>query len=100
MTTPAELEQVRERVRARYAQAADTVTAGGVPSCADTCAAADELGSGGCDRASRRLTLHNVHYRRSLTAAGWPVTILVPSHGSWRISLILANDQQIRREDR
>jgi len=28
MTTPAELDQVRERVRARYAQAADTVLAG------------------------------------------------------------------------
>jgi hypothetical protein len=37
MTTPAELGQVRERVRARYAQTASTVTAGGVPSCGDTC---------------------------------------------------------------
>ncbi len=46
MTTPAELDQVRERVRARYAQAADTVTAGGVPSCTDTCAGADEPGPG------------------------------------------------------
>ena len=51
MTTPAELEQVRERVRARYAQAADTVIAGGVPSCGvpscgDACAGADEPGTG------------------------------------------------------
>ena len=46
MTTPAELDQVRERVRARYAQAARTVTAGGVPSCTDTCAGADEPGTG------------------------------------------------------
>ncbi len=46
MTTRAELEQVRARVRARYAQAADTVTGGGVPSCADTRAAADEPGTG------------------------------------------------------
>jgi hypothetical protein len=28
MTTPTELDQVRERVRGRYAQAASTVTAG------------------------------------------------------------------------
>jgi arsenite methyltransferase len=36
MTTPAEIDQVRDRVRARYAQAASTVTAGGVPSCGGT----------------------------------------------------------------
>ena len=46
MTTPAELDQVRERVRARYAQAAGTVTAGGVPSCTDTCAGVGEPGPG------------------------------------------------------
>jgi arsenite methyltransferase len=46
MTTPAELNQVRNWVRARYAQAASTVTAGGPPSCADTCADADEPGTG------------------------------------------------------
>lgn len=45
MTTPAELDQVRERVRARYAQAADTVTAGGIPSCSDSHAGADESGT-------------------------------------------------------
>ena len=44
MTTPAELDQVRDRVRARYAQAADTVMAGGVPSCGDT--RTDEPGTG------------------------------------------------------
>ncbi len=46
MTTPAELDQVRERVRARYAQAAGTVAAGGVPSCADTCAGTGQPGTG------------------------------------------------------
>jgi arsenite methyltransferase len=46
MTTPAELDQVRERVRARYAQAAGTVSAGGVPSCADTFADGGEPGTG------------------------------------------------------
>ena len=46
MTVPAELDQVRERVRARYAQAASTVAAGGVPSCGDTCAGPDEPGTG------------------------------------------------------
>jgi arsenite methyltransferase len=46
MTTPAEFGQVRERVRARYAQAADTVTAGGIPSCTGTCVDADEPGTG------------------------------------------------------
>jgi ubiquinone/menaquinone biosynthesis C-methylase UbiE len=46
MTTPAELGQVRERVRARYAQAASAVAAGGVPSCGDTCSGPDEPGTG------------------------------------------------------
>jgi arsenite methyltransferase len=46
MTTPAELQQVRDRVGARYSQAADTVMAGGVPSRGDTCADADEAGTG------------------------------------------------------
>ncbi len=46
MATPAELDQVRERVRARYSQAASTVTAGGIPSCGDTCAGPDEPGTG------------------------------------------------------
>jgi arsenite methyltransferase len=45
MTSPAELAEVRDRVRVRYARAADTVTAGGVPTCGDDCAAAEE-GSG------------------------------------------------------
>jgi 2-polyprenyl-3-methyl-5-hydroxy-6-metoxy-1,4-benzoquinol methylase len=45
MTTPAELQQVRDRVGARYRQAAETVMAG-VPSCGDTCAGADEPGTG------------------------------------------------------
>jgi arsenite methyltransferase len=46
MTTPTELDQVRDRVRARYAQAASTVATGGVPSCGDTCAGPDEPGTG------------------------------------------------------
>jgi arsenite methyltransferase len=46
MTSPAELAEVRDRVRARYARAADTVTAGGIPTCADDSAAADETGTG------------------------------------------------------
>jgi arsenite methyltransferase len=46
MTNPAELEQVRDRVRARYAQAAGAVMAGGVPGCADTCGGADRPGTG------------------------------------------------------
>jgi SAM-dependent methyltransferase len=46
MTTPTELDQVRDRVRARYAQAAVTATAGGVPCCGDTCTGADEPGTG------------------------------------------------------
>lgn len=46
MTIPAELDQVRARVRARYAQAADTVTGGGIPNCADTCAGADTPSTG------------------------------------------------------
>jgi len=44
MTTPAELDQVRDRVRVRYAQAASTVTAGGIPSCGGT--RTDKPGSG------------------------------------------------------
>ena len=46
MTTPAELDKVRDRVRARYAQAARTVIGGGIPSCGDTCAGPDETGTG------------------------------------------------------
>jgi len=46
MTSPAELSDVRERVRARYARAAETVASGGIPSCADDCAAAEESGTG------------------------------------------------------
>jgi SAM-dependent methyltransferase len=46
VTRPDELEQVRERVRARYAGAAAAVTEGGVASCGDTCQAPDETGTG------------------------------------------------------
>jgi SAM-dependent methyltransferase len=46
MTSPAELEDVRGRVRARYAQAATTVVSGGIPSCSESCAGADEAGTG------------------------------------------------------
>ncbi|HEY2237625.1 MAG TPA: arsenite methyltransferase [Streptosporangiaceae bacterium] len=46
MTRPDELDEVRERVRARYAGAATAVTAGGVASCGDTCAAPGETGTG------------------------------------------------------
>ncbi len=42
MTSPAELSEVRDRVRARYARAADTVTTGGIPTCGDDSAAAEE----------------------------------------------------------
>ena len=43
---PAELETVRERVRARYAQAAAAVTGGGTADCGDTCAGEDQAGTG------------------------------------------------------
>jgi arsenite methyltransferase len=46
MTNPTDGSHVRERVRARYAQAAEMVVAGGVPSCSDSCAGADEVGTG------------------------------------------------------
>ena len=46
MTRPDELGEVRERVRARYAGAATTVTQGGVASCGDTGKAPDETGTG------------------------------------------------------
>jgi SAM-dependent methyltransferase len=46
VTSPDELEQVRERVRARYAGAAAAVTEGGVASCGDTGQAPDETGTG------------------------------------------------------
>jgi len=46
MTTPAQLEEVRGRVRARYAEAATTVVSGGIPSCSESCAGADEAGTG------------------------------------------------------
>ena len=37
MTGPGDLERIRERVRARYAQAAVVVTDGRVATCADSC---------------------------------------------------------------
>jgi hypothetical protein len=46
MTRPDELNEVRERVRTRYAAAATTVTEGGVAACGDTCKAPDETGTG------------------------------------------------------
>ena len=46
MTKPDELEEVREQVRARYAQAANAVTGGGTATCAETCRGAQETGTG------------------------------------------------------
>jgi arsenite methyltransferase len=46
MTSPDDLADVRERVRARYADAAATVLAGGVPSCGEPCAGEEEAGTG------------------------------------------------------
>jgi SAM-dependent methyltransferase len=46
MTAPDELDGIRERVQARYAQAAAAVTAGGVASCAESCAGDGETGTG------------------------------------------------------
>ena len=46
MTQPGELDAVRERVRARYTQAAAAVTAGGVASCAESCTGDGETGTG------------------------------------------------------
>jgi arsenite methyltransferase len=44
--TSKELEEVRERVRARYAQAANAVTGGGIATCSDSCKGEDETGTG------------------------------------------------------
>jgi arsenite methyltransferase len=46
MTSPDELAEVRERVRARYAGAATSVLAGGTPSCGDSCTGQGETGTG------------------------------------------------------
>ncbi|MGO9784627.1 MAG: methyltransferase domain-containing protein [Streptosporangiaceae bacterium] len=46
MTKPDELEEVREQVRARYAQAANAVTCGGTATCAETCRGEQETGTG------------------------------------------------------
>ena len=46
MTRPDELDEVRERVRARYASAATAVIDGGVATCGDTCKAPGETGTG------------------------------------------------------
>jgi arsenite methyltransferase len=46
MTSPDELAEVRERVRARYAGAATAVMAGGIPSCGEPCTGHDEAGTG------------------------------------------------------
>jgi len=46
VTKSDELEEVRERVRARYAQAANAVTSGGVATCSDSCQGDDKTGTG------------------------------------------------------
>jgi arsenite methyltransferase len=46
MTSPGDLADVREQVRARYARAAATILAGGVPTCGETCAGEEETGTG------------------------------------------------------
>jgi arsenite methyltransferase len=46
VTEPEELDEVRDRVRARYASAATAVTDGGVATCGDPCKAPDEAGTG------------------------------------------------------
>jgi SAM-dependent methyltransferase len=46
VTASKELEEVRERVRARYAQAASAVTSGGIATCRDSCKGEDETGTG------------------------------------------------------
>ena len=46
MTKPNDLEEVREQVRARYAQAANAVTGGGTATCAETCRGEEETGTG------------------------------------------------------
>src|SRR5580698_2389652 len=44
------------------------------------------------DPVPQTLALHNVHYRRTGERGSTTGALCVPSHGSWRISLILAND--------
>ncbi|HEY4703365.1 MAG TPA: methyltransferase domain-containing protein, partial [Streptosporangiaceae bacterium] len=46
MTRPDELDEVRERVRVRYAGAATAVTDGGAATCGDTCKAPGGTGTG------------------------------------------------------
>ena len=46
VTTSGELEEVRQRVRARYAQAANAVTSGGMATCGDSCQGDGETGTG------------------------------------------------------
>jgi arsenite methyltransferase len=46
MTSPDDLAEVRERVRARYADAAATVLTGGTPTCGQTCSGEEETGTG------------------------------------------------------
>jgi arsenite methyltransferase len=46
MTSPDDFAGVREQVRARYAGAAATVLAGGIPTCGEPCAGEEETGTG------------------------------------------------------
>jgi arsenite methyltransferase len=46
VTIPDELAEIRERVRARYADAATTVMTGGTPGCGEPCTGQDETGTG------------------------------------------------------
>jgi arsenite methyltransferase len=46
MTSPDDLANVRERVRARYADAAATVLTAGTPTCGEPCSGEEEAGTG------------------------------------------------------
>jgi arsenite methyltransferase len=46
MTSPDDLANVRERVRARYADAAATVLTGGTPTCGESCSGEGQAGTG------------------------------------------------------
>lgn len=52
MTSPDDLADVRERVRARYAAAAAAVLTGGTPSCGEPCSGEAEAGTGAGHRRS------------------------------------------------
>jgi hypothetical protein len=72
MTSPDDLADVRERVRARYADAAATVLTGGTPTCGEPCTDGETGHIAGA--------LSFTEYTDGLAQAGFAAITITPTH--------------------